>query len=1562
MAIGPFTTYAPPGVYTQTLIEPIVGNVLAGLRVPVLIGVGQETLTQNNIELVRGSSSAADTPLFGEDPSGRWLVGGTNALPILGNQDGSRFSFRVRNYPIVDGEGAGRVTFDPSRVSVTVNGEAAVVGQVDGTNGIITLLSPPNANDVVIANYFFRRKDTQITDDLSDQVTDTLGVLVSPKTETFDVIAGTNDEFEFFVNDSPNPSLVILTPGTRSAADIANDINTAGFSGLTASITVDNQGLNRVQLVAQGNIRIGTGNANGVLGFNPGDNTGRNRAFRVFNGPVVDGSDGGITTNDVTKVTVLVNNVRVIPESLDGLNRLVTLPTAPSPNSTVTVQYFFNTWQDTFDFLPNGNVVSVSNVGISPGRRDFLNGPDFIVQNEEGQSRIVWGSSFQVASANVEGNVPLDGTQVVGQLVDNRVYASPTTRFVDPNTNRVSTTRFVLELRATTGNGRDTPLSTDRYRSISNGRLDLSTTNPNLITAYAGKGIRDALSRPPVKVLEVDSVQNIITLAEPVSADFEVFATFWYNILTDDVYTLTVQSAGPSGVGQYTVTSQTNNNASLFNIRYGGKNALPQTINWPSGVENFPDAFHFGGNPIPETVTVTFDQSLLPATHASFSNQSPEPYDIFDFTRIFGGVSIDGNSPISVNLAVAFPAILLSQPIENPTSLTFESSDRLALEVDGIILASIDLSSAANITDVVTAINAAIDADTQVHADGTGTFASTAPNALASAVTYGTESILKIESRSTPSKTNGLVSSVRVLTPVGIGETDASDKLSLLINQEAEGSYDGLNQAARLSNSRTGPFNITAAVTDLLNFGIDGLDYAVTFPAGTTIETSTIVSYINSAYLANASSGEQASALAALIALINELKADYNAHISNTGGSFHSIADGVNIVTAVDASDLPTLIALATDFKTNYNNHISNTGGVFHPVADTVNGITADIPADLQTAIIFLEEAKRLYNAHLSQATVHVSDDAVNITSAGLPEPISRLGQGIENGFFIIESPTNTVNSSVSIGSTSTADEILGLISGDFQRRNQPDSNRIANALNADSGFNALAVSYKVQAQGLGGFLRIDSLTSGSGSTISFTNTTNTSFVDGTGLGIVPGTSGDFGEAAQSGFRVSSSAGSNGSSGTGVPGQTYTDARTGLRFSVLPPEAGDYANGGSFTLSVNSTFTADAAIPTLAIPGLFTTVFNTNNMIPGTSAALTTYNKDGAEPAVGDTYFISYNFLKNDLGTGLFRDLKNITANFGPPTPEFPLSLAARLALLNGAVVVGLKQVLRAPGQAQAPIGEYLDAIQEQRKPIEGSIKQDTITPLANDPTIFTTLNQHCVFMSSPRQQGERTAIVGPAAGTTPSGVQTIALGLQSELTSVVYPDSYIVSVQDNQGNVFDQLVDSSFMAAAIAGSTANPSVDVATPWTRRQIVGFKNLGRILDPTEANQVAVAGVNVIENVSGIIRIRHGLTTRLDNVITRTPSVTLTIQFVQQAVRRTLDPYIGQKFTGTLLKTVENSLAGLFSNLIDGQIISVIAGISVAVDEDDPTILRTEAIYVPVFPLEYIVSTLNVRIQA
>ncbi len=1683
MAIGPFPTYTPPGVTVSTSADPSAAQNLGGIRVPVLIGVGKETLSQSNYEMVRGSSSVADTPIFGEDVTGRWVSGGTLSNPVLGNQDGSKTQFKVRNVPIVDGSGRGLTTFDVTKVSVTVNNESVIVSSVDGVNGLVTILVPPNEDDVVLVNYFFHRKDVRITDNLSQQISAGLAILTAPKAEPYSVVSGTNDTLTLVVNDLTTYS-VNLTAGTsRPAADVANDVNAANITGLTASIHVDADGLNHVRLTAAGNITISSGNANGVFGFNPGVSTSRNKSFRTFQGPIVDGSDGGIITTDITKVSVLVNGQVVIASSVDGLNSLVTLPFAPTDGSTVNITYYFNTFQDTFDYLPNTNIVNVGNVGIGPGRRDYINGQDFVVTNDGDQSRIQWGATFNVSSGVQTGNTAFNSTQIVGLLVDNRVYGSECSRFVDPVLNSVSTSKFVLPLTPTTGNGRDTPLGVSLYQTVTNGRIDLPTNRPDLVIVHVGKNWRDASSRPPVAVTEVDGTNNTVTLKSPVPADYKAFATFWYNRIVDDTYTFSVVTPGPSSIGTYTIASALTG-VNLYGTKFGTKSGLPETIQWPSGSEQAPDVIHTGaGNPTSETVTVTFSNALNPATHASFSNGKQEPYDIYAYSQNFGGVVIDGNAPVTVNLSTAFRALLLGNPVASVTPL---STDRLLLVIDGITLAPIDISAATTLSDVATAINAAVDADTQVHADGSGTFLSSAPNALASVLSYGSENAIVIRGRSVPSFTNGLVSSVLVLPPTGSGQTDGSTKIGLSPNASAQGSYNSINQVASYVATKTAPYNVTAGVNDSVQINVDGVDVTATIPSGSAVTLNDVVTSINDVYIEYASAADVATYTADVIALANNLRTKYEAHRVST--VFHVIADAVNtisapvavtlgdsltllndiktkfnlhlsqagihqlddtlnVVTTANASNLVTAVRLANDLKDAFNLHLTQRGvhgkddatntltpasapviesdcypilndlkakynahrvlASAHLTSDTVNIITATNAVDSPTALALANELKADFNLHLLQSGVHVVDDVTNnITSANatnsgtlitlttelqtkyplhlaeiqgiyhvhgtndttnpsaffLNELVARTGQGINSGKLVLTSRINTVNSLITIKTSGNANLVLGLEPGLTVQRSQPTAKKIANALNANSSFSSLAFAYQVPVQGLGNYLTVNSRSTGNSSTVAFSSVANSALIEDTGLGIVVGSSGDIGENAQSGFTVASSQGLLGSHGTGFPGQTYTDSTTGLRFTVLPASSGDYTSGGSFTLVVNQTFVTDASLPIRAVNGVELTVYNTFNMNPGTTSLVRTYDRSGIEPQVGDVYYISYDYAKSDISTQLYRDSKKIIQAFGSPTPDSPLSLAARIAQLNGAVVVGLKQVFRSANSSQAPVSAYISAIDEQKKKIGGSTPADVVIPLTSNTQVFGYLNQHCVFMSAPRQEGERTGVVGVATGTSPLGVQSIARSLNSELVTVVYPDSFVISVQDSLGNLVDQLVDGTYAAAAYAASTCNPTFDVASPLTRRSIQGFRRIGRVLDPTEANQIAVNGVTIIEQVQAGLRVRHALTTNVDSVLTRTPSVVLTIQYVQKVLRQVLDPYIGQKLTGNLIKSVETAISGAFTTLIDQQIVTSVAGIEVASDENDPTILRVSAIYVPVFPLEYIVATLSVRVRS
>ena len=190
MSLGPFSTYVPPGVYSRTLTDANVAALVAGLRIPFIIGVGQEQLEVDDLEMVRGSSSTLDEQIVNEDVSAEWVVSSVNPNNlVLGAQDGTRTQFKVRNIPIVDGTGFGLVTNDVRNVDVTVNGSLAAIGSVVGSTGVVTLQVPTQPTDVVRVTYFFHRGDTAFTDDVSSQVSEAAQTIITPAAENYNIIS-----------------------------------------------------------------------------------------------------------------------------------------------------------------------------------------------------------------------------------------------------------------------------------------------------------------------------------------------------------------------------------------------------------------------------------------------------------------------------------------------------------------------------------------------------------------------------------------------------------------------------------------------------------------------------------------------------------------------------------------------------------------------------------------------------------------------------------------------------------------------------------------------------------------------------------------------------------------------------------------------------------------------------------------------------------------------------------------------------------------------------------------------------------------------------------------------------------------------------------------------------------------------------------------------------------------------------------------------------------------------------------------------------------------------------
>lgn len=1407
-----FDGYLPPGVYTKAEFQADSTSFLAGQRIPLLLGVGQEELEQLDIELVRGSSTSVDQQIVDEDVSASWVVDNTNPLnPVLGVQTGLLTTFRVRNYPIVDGSGLGTVTNDSKRVVVTVNGSPVAVSQVQGSRGLVTLSVPTLPTDLVRVTYYMHRGDTAFSDDLSDQVTTTNASLISPGFEPFQIDASSNT-FSLKVNGGSAVSVTLVSNPATTAAALKTQIDAAAITGLSTSVFMAPDGSFHLQFTATGSLEILSGSANGPLGFAPGTITSRNRTFRVYNLPITDGQGGGLATTDPSKVVVKVNGTQVLAQSVDGQNGTVTLSAPPAPGSTVTVDYWANTWQDTFDYLPNSLVTSAIRAGVSPGRNDYISGTDYVLENPDASTSVIhWGASRSVSSGLTStGATPFNDVQISPTLIDDRLYLQECERVVNTSVipSVLSSKEFLLPAVPTVGNGRDTPLTSTVYNSVANGRQDLISNRPDLVTVYVGHSLRDALTRSPVKVVSVDGASRKITLQNPVPPDYKAFATFWFSRLADDEYILTNKVAGPVNLGTYEVLSVLTGK-NLFQVRFGTKTGLGDIVQWPRGNESIPDAYHTGeGSPVNETVTVTFGSS--PATSASVTIKGFEPYNFYTPSSGTWVTNLNG-SDVSTNLATATIGYLVSEHVPlTGGNLTVPASpgNEFNITVDGVEIDVVVTAGSVTPAAVVAEVNAAIDADPA--------FSGTAPNNLFSSVTIGTDAVFVLRSYSTPAAIPGgfdhaSVAAVRQGTLEGV--------LGFAAFQSASGSPSAVNKPATILGEIAGPFAITAGLNDTFDIRVEGVDYSITLTAGGAVSAATVVSDINTV----------------------------------VGSSTASVGTLANL-------------------------------------------------------------------------------NKVRLTSL-------TNGDG---------------SSLVIVGGSALA--TLGFNQGDTASQTRVSAQEVVNRLMATASFASAAVAKPVTINGAT-YVNIETLTTGTGASVGFTSGANSAFNLLSGTGITPGTDGDVGDAAYDNYVVTSTHPS-GSTGEGVPGQTFTAAATGLRFTVLPATDGSYTSSGSFTLEVSQTFKVHPTIPTYALGGLETLVSNTVGIGINDTATVKTFNPSGLEPKNGDVYYLSYRFQKQDFTERFFRQFRSLEANFGPVSPENALTLAGFLALQNGAAVVACKQVRKAANSSQASDTAFLDAIDESVV-LSGNIRPNILTALTSSVTVQTSLTQHCEVQSNVRNQAERTAFLGFASGVSPSSAQSVARGLKSNRMVAVYPDTAVITLTNELGETFSVAISGVFLAAAVVGSAANPAFDVATPYTRRRIGAIDRLLRNLQPLEANQIAVAGITVIEDLNPVIRIRQGLTTNMDNILTRLPTVTQISDFNNQSLRATLDGYIGLKNLGSRTGEIETSVTALNKSLIQSEILSAVAGLKVRQDTTDPTAIRVGEFIAPVFPLLYIPVDIGVR---
>lgn len=419
-----------------------------------------------------------------------------------------------------------------------------------------------------------------------------------------------------------NAISIELVKGDNIHVRSLNDINTLISAGIPTTL-----GFLTGVLSSAVTTFIGTPQPATFLSSGSGPNS--NTVFKTHFLPIVDGTNGGVVTTDVTKVTALVNGVAATVAAVNGLEGLVTMAAPVLPGSTFTLTYWMNQYQFTSDLLP-GIVASIVQVGLAPNRSDFIQNTDF--QLSQDGTLIAWGANADTAvgTTNPNSSIVFGPAQITTTLVDEQVWL----RLASGSVNGINAS-FTLQDVPVDGSGLNRPLGNPSSTPATN-FLDISH-----ISVYVGPDPITALTNGPVKLASVDGDSAQVVLFNPPTTGNNVYASYWRSQLNDHTFTLTV-----AGVGQYSVTNELSQivpNTLVGTASVKDANFTATGIVWPN---NFSD-LNAEANDKAETVTLTFQDDGLhtigtPAVNATLASVFGGSTVTFTATEI----GSDGLEPI----------------------------------------------------------------------------------------------------------------------------------------------------------------------------------------------------------------------------------------------------------------------------------------------------------------------------------------------------------------------------------------------------------------------------------------------------------------------------------------------------------------------------------------------------------------------------------------------------------------------------------------------------------------------------------------------------------------------------------------------------------------------------------------------------------------------------------------------------------------------------------------------------------------------------------------------------
>lgn len=382
---------------------------------------------------------------------------------------------------------------------------------------------------------------------------------------------------------------------------------------------------------------------------------------------------------------------------------------------------------------------------------------------------------------------------------------------------------------------------------------------------------------------------------------------------------------------------------------------------------------------------------------------------------------------------------------------------------------------------------------------------------------------------------------------------------------------------------------------------------------------------------------------------------------------------------------------------------------------------------------------------------------------------------------------------------------------------------------------------------------------------------------------------------------------------------------------------------------------------------------------PGTRPTTTTSSTEALSD--GDTVSVTFDATPLDyyLPTQCFSQA-DVTNKYGPALDAngnvlTPVSLASALAFQAGAPSVIIQALFSlnvvngvstySPGGVQTTdqgnATDWTNTLVALRNVPEINVLVPIISAVgtATDNLsilILEAVQNFVVWMAENQNAymvavcGEDSTISGLASeATLQSHAGILSAGGNGDVMALVSPGSF---TYPNAVSGSNSAIGGQYVAAVLAGMLG--PLPIQQSLTRSQLIGINGVTDFRSEAQKNSDAAAGLLVVESKNNIIRVRHAITTAVNDVNTRELSVVRAQQYMIESLTTTIDTQvIGQVIAdGQAAFTVQLLVGSTLEQLVTEGAIVTYQNLAATMSTTDPTTVIITFSYAPSYPLNYV----------